>query len=74
MAKVVVIGVAGDTRLWMADLDAGTVTEIPAPTQGPLATANDLRNNNSGAVVHKGVNLAVLAASSGSVSGGFMDG
>ncbi|KRD63634.1 MULTISPECIES: hypothetical protein [Sinorhizobium/Ensifer group] len=73
MAKVVVIGVAGDDRLWMADLDAGTVTQIPTPTQGPLAAANDLRVNG-GATVHKGVNLAVVAASSGSVSGGFMDG
>lgn len=72
MAKVVVIGVEGDNRLWVADLDAGTVSLIPAPTQGPLAAANDLRNN--GAHVHKGVNLAVLAASAGSVSGGFMDG
>ena len=35
--------------------------------------ANDLRVNG-GATVHKGVNLAVLAASSDSVSGGFMDG
>ncbi|HEV7309752.1 hypothetical protein [Ensifer sp.] len=73
MAKVVVIGVEGDDRLWVADLDAGTVSLIPTPTQGPLAAANDLRNT-SGARVHKGVNLAVLAASSGSVSGGFMDG
>lgn len=72
MAKVVVIGVAGDDRLWVADLDAGTVSQIPTPTQGPLATANDLRNG--GATVTKGVNLAVLAASSDSVSGGFMDG
>lgn len=72
MAKVVVIGVAGDDRLWVADLDAGTVAQIPTPTQGPLAAANDLRN--SGATVTKGVNLAVLAASSDSVSGGFMDG
>ena len=73
MAKVVVIGLADDNRLWVADLDAGTVTQIATPTQGPLAAANDLRNN-SGAMLHKGVNLAVVAASSGSVSGGFMDG
>ncbi|MGE6782914.1 hypothetical protein ACQKGL_10360 [Ensifer adhaerens] len=73
MAKVVVIGLAGDDRLWVADLDAGTVSQIAKPTQGPLAVANDLRIS-SGATVHKGVNLAVAAASSDSVSGGFMDG
>ncbi len=72
MANVVIIGIAGESELWIADLAAGTVTKVPAPSTGALQTANELRNN--GATVTKGVNLAVLAASAASVSGGYMDG
>lgn len=72
MANVVVIGIAGEKDLWIADLDAGTVTRSPAPSKGALQVANDLRN--TGTTVTKGVNLAVRATSAASVSGGYMDG
>lgn len=72
MANVVIIGIAGEKELWVADLDAGTVTKVPEPSTGALQVANDLRNK--GGTVTKGVNLAVLASSAGAVAGGYMDG
>lgn len=72
MANVVVIGIAGEKDLWIADLDAGTVIKSPAPSAGALQVANDLRN--TGTTVTKGVNLAVRATSAAAVSGGYMDG
>ncbi|MCD1262893.1 hypothetical protein B5M44_01100 [Shinella sumterensis] len=71
MAKIVVLGVEGDDGLWIADLDAGTVSKITSPATGDLKAADDLRK--AGAVVVKGVNLAALAKSADSVSGGFLD-
>jgi len=71
MARLVVLGIEGDDGLWVADLDAGTVTQIAAPAAGALKAADDLRK--AGASVIKGVNLAALASSAGAVSGGFMD-
>lgn len=71
MAKIVVLGIAGEEGLWVADLDAGTITQVAPPTGGDLKKADDLRK--TGAVVVKGVNLAALAKSADSVSGGFLD-
>lgn len=71
MARLVVLGIEGDDGLWVADLDAGTVTQITAPSTGALKAADDLRK--AGASVVKGVNLAALASSASAVSGGFMD-
>lgn len=71
MARLVVLGVQGDDGLWVADLDAGTVTSIGVPAGGALKAADDLRK--AGASVIKGVNLAALATSADAVSGGFMD-
>ncbi|MGQ3211372.1 MAG: hypothetical protein ACT6U0_25660 [Shinella sp.] len=71
MTRLVVLGVQGDDGLWLADLDAGTITQIGAPTTGALKAADDLRK--AGATITKGVNLAALASSADAVSGGFMD-
>ena len=71
VARLVVLGVEGDDGLWLADLDADTITQIAAPTTGALKAADDLRK--AGAAVIKGVNLAALATSADAVSGGFMD-
>jgi hypothetical protein len=71
MARLIVLGVQGDEGLWVADLDAGTVTQIGAPSSGALKQADELRK--AGATVTKGVNLAALATSADAVSGGFMD-
>lgn len=72
MAKVVVFGVPGETGLWVADLGAGTVTQLAAPASGALAEANKLRA--SGGTVFKGVDLAVAAKSRDSVASGYLDG
>lgn len=71
MARIVVLGITGEDGLWVADLDAGTISPVAAPTSGDLKKADDLRK--TGAIVAKGVNLAALAQSVDSVSGGFLD-
>jgi hypothetical protein len=71
MAKIVVLGIVGEQGLWVADLDAGTIAPVAAPSSGDLKKADDLRK--AGATVVKGVNLAALASSVDSVSGGFLD-
>lgn len=71
MAKVVVIGIPGDAGLWLADIDAGTITALEAPGEGPLAAANKLRAG--GAVVTKGVDFAVAISSAAKVSSGLLD-
>lgn len=71
MARIVVVGLQGEEGLWVADLDAGTVSALPAPSTGALKAADDLRK--AGAVITKGVNLAALATSADAASGGYMD-
>jgi hypothetical protein len=72
MAKVVVIGVEGEEGLWVADLDAGTVSKMGKAAHGELAAAEKLRT--AGATIVKGVDLAIAAKSGASVASGFMDG
>ena len=57
---VVVIGIAGEEGLWVADLHAGTVKPLNPP-KGDLKTVTDLRRG--GATVTKGVNIAVTVKS-----------
>jgi hypothetical protein len=71
MAKVVVLGIPGEPGLWLADLDAGTVSPIDAPADGALASANKLRAGGSAVV--KGVDLAVVVSSAAKVSSGLLD-
>jgi hypothetical protein len=68
MTKVVVIGIPGETELWLADLGAGTVTRLPAPKGGALAEAQKLRH--AGATITKGVDLAVVVSSKDAVASG----
>lgn len=72
MAKVVVIGIEGETGLWLVDLAAGTAAPLDAPSGGALGNANDLRK--AGASVVKNVNLAVAVSSADAVSSGYLDG
>lgn len=72
MSKVVVIGLPGEDGLWLADIGAGTITALAAPTSGALKEANDLRV--AGASVVKNVNLAVAVSDTASVAAGFLDG
>jgi hypothetical protein len=68
MAKVVVIGIPGETDLWLADLGAGTVTKLPAAKSGALAEAQKLRV--AGATITKGVDLAIVVTSKETVAAG----
>lgn len=72
MAKVVILGVAGEEGLWVADLDAGTIAPLPSPTTGPLKIAVDLRA--SGTSVNKGVDLAIVVQSAAAVAAGHLVG
>ncbi|MGO6688134.1 hypothetical protein [Rhizobium leguminosarum] len=72
MARVVVISVEGDDDLWVADLDAGTVVPLPSPKSGGLKAVTDLRP--TGAIVTKGVNLAVVVKSADAALSGHYDG
>ncbi|OBZ94950.1 hypothetical protein ADU59_14225 [Pararhizobium polonicum] len=72
MAKVVVIGIPGESGLWLADLTAGTVTQLPKPLSGELATAESLRH--SGGAVVKGVDFAVAVSSADQVFSGHFEG
>jgi hypothetical protein len=71
VAKVVVIGIPGEAGLWLADIDAGTVTAMESPAEGPLAAANKLRAG--GSIVTKGVDFAVVISSAAKVSSGLLD-
>lgn len=71
MANVVVIGVAGEEGLWVADLAAGTVSKLAPPATGELATVSDLRK--SGGTVVKGVDFAVAVSSADKVFAGLFD-
>lgn len=71
MAKVVVIGVAGEKGLWVADLDAGTVTALALPSSGDLKTVTDLRAG--GSTIIKGVDFAVTVTSSQAAASGHYD-
>ncbi len=72
MSKVIVIGLPGEDGLWLADLDAGTVTALAVPATGALKQANDLRA--AGVTVVRGANLTVAVSRTADVAGGFLDG
>jgi hypothetical protein len=71
MAKVVVLGIPGEPGLWLADLEAGTVSQIDAPAEGALGSANELRTG--GSTVIKGVDFAIAVSSAAKVSSGLLD-
>lgn len=72
MSRVVVISIEGEDDLWVADLDNRTVQPLAAPKSGGLQTVADLRA--SGAVVTKGVNIAVVVKSAEAALSGHYDG
>lgn len=71
MSKVVVIGVEGEDGLWVADLDAGTVSKVAGAATGQLKVVDQMRK--SGLTITQGVNLAAVGKSADAVSGGFLD-
>lgn len=68
MATVIVIGVAGEDGLWVADLDAGTIVALSTPASGDLKTIADLRP--SGTVITKGIDMAVVVKSAEAAASG----
>ncbi|ANL29172.1 hypothetical protein AMC90_CH03392 [Rhizobium phaseoli] len=70
MAKAVIIGIPGEAGLWLADLSAGTVTQL-SPT-GDLATASSLRK--AGGTFVKSVDFAVAVSSAQVALSGHVDG
>jgi hypothetical protein len=72
MANVVVIGVPGDSQLYLADLKAGTVTPLSPQAGSTLGVADQLRN--AGATIVKGVNLAVAVGGAEKAASGVFDG
>jgi len=69
MSRAVVFGIAGDTKLWVADLDAGTVKQL-APA-GELAKVADLRK--AGATIVKKVDFAVAVSTAKAVFSGHFE-
>ena len=72
MAKIVVIGLPGETGLWIADLDAGTVAAMDPPANDALGAANLLRSG--GASVVNGVDLAIAVQSADDAFAGKFEG
>jgi hypothetical protein len=65
MSKVVVLGLEGEIGMWVADLEAGTVTAVAADV------ADDLRK--AGDSTSRGISFAAVAQTAEPLSGGFMD-
>lgn len=65
MSKVVVLGLEGESGLWVADLDAGTVTAVAADVADHLRKA--------GEIAPRGVSFATVAQTAVPLSGGFYD-
>jgi len=72
MARVVILGIAGEPGLWVVDLDAGTAAPLTNPPDSTLQPIVNLRA--AGATVTRGVNVAVSVASAESAYCGHFDG
>lgn len=74
MAKLVVLGLAGDSGVWLADLDRGTVTAVdPATIAQASASPNSFLGavtaaRSNGYTIVQGVNLAVATTNASIVS------
>lgn len=69
MSKAVVFGIAGDDKLWIADLDAGTVQQLDAT--GELAKVADLRK--AGVTVVKKVDFALAVSTAKAAFSGHVE-
>lgn len=65
MSKVVVLGLEGENRLWVADLEAGTVTAVAANVADGLRKASE--------IAPRGVSFATVTQTADPLSGGFLD-
>lgn len=69
MAKLIILSVAGESQLYAADLESGTVVPVTGQPTGELASLIAL--TQSGAVVTKGVKAAIALDSSSSIASSF---
>ena len=69
MARVVIIGIPGESGLWMADLDAGTVV----PVDGALSDEIMAAQADGDETMVKGVRLAVAMNSGSDIAGGHLE-
>ena len=65
MSKIVVLGLEGETGLWVADLETGTITSLVS------ASADEMRK--SGKLTPRGDSFATVAETAAPLSGGFYD-
>lgn len=72
MAKVAILGFAGEEGLYVVDLEAGTVAPITTPIKGALQAVVDVQK--AGGSVIRGVNVAVSVTSAEDISNGRFDG
>ncbi|MGF6177780.1 hypothetical protein [Ensifer sp. 4252] len=72
MAKLAILGFAGEEGLYIVDLEAGTVAPMTVPVKGALQTVVDLQR--AGGAVIKGVSVAVSVTSAEDISNGRFDG
>ncbi|OLP59125.1 hypothetical protein BJF93_04195 [Xaviernesmea oryzae] len=69
MSKAVLIGFPGDSKLYLADIEAGTVIPVDEANGG----MSDMNEGAAGGAVVKGVNLAVAINSADAVFAGYFD-
>lgn len=72
MAQVVVIGMQGEDKLWVADFENGTLLPMAPAAMGALKKINDRRA--AGAASVKGIDFALPLSATASVAAGHLDG
>ena len=70
MSKVVVIGFPGDAKLYLADMDLGTISELE---NGRDLLGSPRQIEDLGGAVIKDVDFAVAISSAAPVSAGLFD-
>jgi hypothetical protein len=65
MSNFAILGVNGDSKLWLVDFDNKTVEAVDSETARALGVGQDRQN---GAAVVKGIDFAVLANSRADVA------
>ncbi|NTJ44223.1 hypothetical protein G6L28_16610 [Agrobacterium larrymoorei] len=72
MSKVVILGIEGEEGLWLADIEAGTLTRVVEPLSDDLAKADALRARGVSTI--KGVDFAVAITSAAGVAASLHEG
>lgn len=65
MSRVIMIGIEGEPGLWMADLDAQTLTAVDSQSTGDPS--------KDGKVVMRCISPAAFSQAAEPLSGGYMD-